>query len=362
MKIARLEYNCMVAVHDFIRENGIQCDSRRLDTVDVFYDQLQWDRAHESIALMRKLMGEQDRAAKYTFWSAEETASKFLCPGSLGAVTYEAGSLSAYELTIGVLRLGLKKGLNLQCNTPVASVKKVTEGNGNGKWVVATCRGSIRADKVVLATNGYTAHLYPALQGVIVPLRGNITAQRPGKALPQTGLQTSYSFIYDTGYEYMISRPQGSKYEGDIIIGGGLTKASNGGLLEYGQTDDTVVNEEIVDYLTGSTTTFFGKHWGEDHSEGRVRRAWSGVMGYSGDGYPLVGAVPGEEGLFIDASFQGHGMVLCFLCAKAVTTMILGQGEEELKDWFPEAYRVTEERMKLKLHGKINVPKAVDVR
>jgi glycine/D-amino acid oxidase-like deaminating enzyme len=85
----------------------------------------------------------------------------------------------------------------------------------------------MNARKVILATNGYTAHLYPKLQGVIVPLRGFVTAQRPGKAMPAAGLSNTYSFIYRDGYEYMIPRPPGTKFAGDIVIGGGLTKVSS---------------------------------------------------------------------------------------------------------------------------------------
>lgn len=356
IKIARLEYNCMVAVHDFIKEQRIPCDNRRLDTVDVFYNQVQWNRAQQSVALMRKLMGDSDPAAKYQFWSPEETASKFLAQGALGSLSYEAGSLSAYRFTIGVLKLALDKGLNLQTNTAVTSIHKINGDGESTRWLVRTTRGNITSRTLILATNGYTAHLYPQLQGTIVPFRGIITAQRPGNKLPQTGLPTTFSYIYEKGYEYMITRPAGSKHEGDFVIGGGLTKTDDDGAGEYGQTDDTVLNDDIVKYLTECTTTYFGpENWGSDHKEGRIRHAWSGIMGYSADGYPLVGPMPDEGGLFIDASFQGHGMVLCFLCAKAVTAMILGkEAEAKLQDWFPNCYRVSQRRIGLRFRGRLH--------
>ena len=322
VRIARLEYNCMAAVHEYARENNIECDSRRHNTVDVFYDETQWQRAQESVALIRELMGADDPAARYTFHDPEETSSEFLSPGSLGSLSYEAGSLSAYKFTIGVLKLALQKGLKLHTNTPVKSIVRVKADGQDAHWLVNTNRGTILARTLVLATNGYTAHLYPPLQSTIVPFRGIITAQRPGRNLPQTGLPTSFSYIYDQGFEYMITRPAGSLNEGDIVIGGGLTKTKEEGLEEFGQTDDTVLNDDIVQYLRECTVRYFGKdNWGADHASGRVRHAWSGIMGYSADGHPLVGPVPGQQGLFIDASFQGHGMVLCFLCAKAAAAM-----------------------------------------
>ncbi|KIW97090.1 uncharacterized protein Z519_02482 [Cladophialophora bantiana CBS 173.52] len=350
MKITNLEYNCMVSVHKFARENSIDCDSVRCQTIDVFYDERQFETARESVSLMEKLMG-KEKAPEHIFHNSQETAEKFLAPNSVGGLEYESGSLSAYKFTIGVLKLALQKGLNLQCNTPAHSISKSTI---DGKWTISTPRGKVLAKTLVLATNGYTAHLYPSLQGVIVPLRGVVTAQRPGQGMPQRGLETTYSFVYNEGFEYMISRPPGSKFEGDIVIGGGMHVAKDGGTSEYGNTDDTTYDENSADYLLECTERYFGaKNWGTDNPEGRCRRIWSGVMGFSSDGYPFVGPVPDEAGLYLAASFQGHGMVLCFLCARAVASMIEGKDDEELKSWFPTCYRVSLERMRKKFGGRL---------
>lgn len=359
MKITRLEHNTMVAVHAFANQHGIDCDSKRCQTVDVFYDAAQWQAAMASVALMEKLMG--SNAPKHIFHNGQDTAAEFLAEGSIGGLEYESGSLSAYKFTIGMLKLALQKGLNLQCNTPAHRIAKTSDGtSNNGKWRVETSRGVITTPKLVLATNGYTAHLLPQLQGVVVPLRGVITAQRPGQHMPQTGLETTYSFVHKGDFEYMISRPAGSRYEGDIVIGGGMHVAKDDGLAEYGNTDDTTYDEASARYLLECTKTrYFKSHWGPDHPDGQCRKVWSGVMGFSSDGYPLVGPVPDEDGLYVDVSFQGHGMVLCFLCARAAANMILSEGDQEdkdLDDWFPRCYRVTKGRLKRKFTGKEETP------
>ena len=343
----------MRAVHSFAREHDIDCDSRELDTVDVFYDQGEWDQAMEAIQLMRKLMKESDPARKYKTHTSEESQARFLVPGAIGCISYPAGSLSAYKFGIGVLRLGLKRGLNLQTNTPVSNISFDTTGGRKRGWTVQTQRGTIWTEKVVLASNGYTAHVYPRLLGTICPLRGQITVHRPGSRLPKSGLANTYSFIYKDGYEYMIPRPQGSRFAGDIVIGGGLTKAVEEGLYEYGNTDDTCLNQDISAYLRDTTNTYFGNNWGDDAQEGRIRKEWTGIMGYSPDGYPLVGCMPDEEGLYISASFQGHGMVLALLCARALTTIMLERYGAELDLWFPEAFKVQRDRLALSFQGKV---------
>lgn len=355
-KIARFHFNCMRAVHAFAREHNIICDSWQGDTVDVFYNQGQVAKAKKSVSEIQRVIGEKDPAARYIFWNAEETEMKFLAQRSLGAVQYEAGSIQPYKFVTGVLDLALKKGLNLQTETPAVRVLKIEDTTG--EYLVQTLRGEIRAQKVILASNGYTAQLCPELQGVIVPLRGHMTAQRPGSNLPKDGLSRTYSFIYDDGYEYMIPRPQGSKFAGDIMIGGGTTKAPEEGLREFGETDDTTTVPVVRKYLEECTKDYFGSNWGKDHPEGRIRRVWTGIMGYSADGFPLVGQVPGKNGLYISASFQGSGMVLCFLAARALVSMVNHDDEAKLNQWFPKAFRMAPERTKHKFRGRLHAKPA----
>lgn len=337
----------MVAVHDFIRAHNIDCDSRRLDTLDIFYSEEQWENAQKAVQRIQKVM--DDPAAEYTFYDSAQTEHLWHCPNAIGSLKYPAGSLSAYKLTIGILKLALAKGLRLWTNTPAISISDIVADN-QYRWKITTSEGEVLTKQVVLATNGYTAHLLPELQGIVVPFRGVVQAHIPGPLcrLPKDGLTTTYSFVYEEGYEYMTQRPTGTKFEHDIVIGGGLTKSKTRGLSELGTTDDTTYDPDIAAYLKDTTPTYFGKYWGDDLGKNKIRKTWSGIMGYSADRHPLVGPVPEKPGLFLDVSFQGHGMVLCFLCAEAVSRMILANGLGQVEDWLPRSFLVTEKRMKLK--------------
>ncbi|KUI69848.1 putative oxidoreductase OrdL [Cytospora mali] len=361
VKIARLELANINAMHAFAKEHSIPCDSNPCTTVDIIYDEPHWREAHTAVEAMREALGPDDPAAAYSFHDKEEVKTRFYCAGTdpepVGGVSYAAGSISGYLLGVGVLKLALQKGLNLQTNTPATSLARIS--NGGDMWEVHTPRGRIVAENVVLATNGYTAHLWKAFQGVIVPLRGQITAHRPGNDMPLEGLPTTYSFIYDNGYEYMIPRRLGAKNAGDIVIGGGLAKAPDEGLHEYGTTDDTAVNDFISSYLYDTTSRYFGENWGRDHPDGRIRKEWTGIMGYTPDGFPLVGEVPGQKGLWASCSFQGHGMVLCWMCARALVQMMRGK-DQGLDEWFPEAFIITQERMEQRFQGRLHTSAALE--
>ncbi|KAI1820679.1 FAD dependent oxidoreductase [Xylaria intraflava] len=353
-RIARLELANIRAVHQFAREHGIACDSNPCTTIDVVYNAKQWEIVRGAIAALQEAMPDDD-ASVYTFHTPQDVREHFFCgkggdEGIFGGVTYEAGSLNSYKFTIGVLKLCLAQGLNLQTNTPVTSVSKRPDGG----YRVETTRGAIDARRVVMATNGYTAHLLRKFQGVIVPLRGHVTAQRPGLNMPADGLGVTYTFHFGDVYDYMIPRPPGSKFAGDIIIGGRLTSAAGDGVSEYGRTDDTAEDGDTMDALSRTLPRYFGDNWGDDHPDGRIRTKWTGIMGYSPDGLPFVGEMPGEKDLWVCAGFQGHGMALSWMSAKGLTEMMEGRDGEALRKWFPDIFRISEPRFGLRFKGHMH--------
>ncbi|KAK6858319.1 hypothetical protein PG995_006018 [Apiospora arundinis] len=210
VKIAQLELDNIRAMHAFAREHAIDCDSHPCQTVDVVYDAAQWAEDQRAVQAMRDAMPGHP-AAEYALYTADEVRDKFYCGKGghedvAGGVGYEAGSMSSYRLVVGVLKMCMERGLNLQTNTPATSLEKI-DGSDGDSWRVNTPRGTITAQKVILATNGYTAHLLPQFQGIIVPLRGHVTAQRPGQNMPTNGLPGTYSFVHGDAYDYMIPRP-----------------------------------------------------------------------------------------------------------------------------------------------------------
>ena len=319
-KISRLKYANVVATHELAKELDILCESRSCETVDIVYDEHTFQFGVLAIEMMRKTMDPNEGSANYKIFNGEEAAERFLAPGAIGAFQYAAGSISAYKFTIGLLKLCLSMGLDLHTNTAVESIKQTApSGTGGFRYEISTSEGPISTNIVILATNGYTAHLLPQMQGKIVPLRGQVTAQRPGPKLKQlkpNGLETTYSFFYDTGFEYMIPRPNLPSVPpddvGDIIIGGGLGRLSGEGFSEYGNTDDTELNNENSKYLKQTLKSYFGENWGDDDPDRRVKKDWTGVMGITGDGVPFVGEVPGMQGCWISAGFNGSGKSFFF--------------------------------------------------
>ncbi|KAF2182451.1 FAD dependent oxidoreductase-like protein [Zopfia rhizophila CBS 207.26] len=367
LKIVRLEYKNILETHRVAREMGIDCESQVCNTVDIVYDHETFDEGKEAIETLKADASEEERKeggmAWYKIHGQDETMPKFWVGSKnenpavkgeekvAGAFEYLAGRISAYRFSTGVLESCVERGLKLWTNTPVLSITSVVKKLGIlTPWrEVTTSRGLVRAANVILATNGYTANLLSTLQSKIVPLRGQVTAQRPGNfAKFPTPLPTTYSFIYKNGYEYMIPRPltNGPQH---IVIGGGLGRLPAGGATQYGTCDDSTLNLEISKYLRGSLVGYFGReNWGEkDGNEDELRRVvqeWTGIMGATADGRPFVGEMPDTEGLWISAGFNGHGMVQCLKCAEALVHIIKGHILEDIK-WFPRSFLISAERI-----------------
>lgn len=373
LKIARLEYANIIATHATACELEIDCESQVCSTVDVIYDQATFDQGKMAIDALREdadpkekqhkemawyRVYEKDEALKKNFHviTSNENPAVKEQEEVAGVFEYVAGRIHGYRFVTGVLKDCVRKGLQLCTNTPVHSILPSSQPSDGSLWDIFTQYNTITTRNVILATNGYTPYILKSMQGSIVPLRGQITAQRPGRANKlTTPLSTTYSFIYRDGYEYMIPRPlkDGTQH---IIIGGGLGRLSSGGASEFGTVDDSRLNPEVSKYLHGSLAGYFGsENWGEDgESEGRVVQEWTGIMGATADGRPFVGEVPGQKGMWISAGFNGHGMVLCVKSAEALVGKIV---EGEWKEWFPRSFEISEERLRCVFKGRMDMQK-----
>ena len=234
--------------------------------------------------------------------------------------------------------------ISIETLTPVESVTEVP--TDAFPYKIQTNRGTIEAKHVVYCTNAHTGSLLPSLRSKIFPLRGHMTVQIPGDKFAHVGAERSWSITYGGhGIDYITQNPKTD----EIYIGGGFTRGRDDGIFDVGNTDDSSSDRLTRAHLHGILPVAFGsENWGKDSSLGpRVKAEWTGIMGFTADGLPLVGNLPkfttGRDGNgeWIAAGFNGYGMVNCWLSGKAVAHQILGKNV----DWFPEQFGVSSERL-----------------
>lgn len=187
--IAQFEMKQVSAVKELVEKEGIDCDFNITRAYDVILD--------EELAATTKKEFDQLKADGFPtvkdVWYLEGAATESLTgvKGAKCAFSYTVGSVWPYKLVAHLLSMAVESGVNLQTNTPATSVSETQDAAG--KWTVSTPRGSIKAEKVIFATNGYTAGILPQFQENIIPVRGicsRITVPE-GKTAP--ALPFSYS-------------------------------------------------------------------------------------------------------------------------------------------------------------------------
>lgn len=265
------------------------------------------------------------------------------------------------------------KVFTVETGTVVEQIE-IDEDPSCPQFLLKTSRGQIAADIVVHATDAFAANNIPGLKGKLFPVRGHMTAQRPGSSFPDFCGKQSWSFCHKVGFDYVTQRP--GKKDADakglgaeIMMGGGVVQSPAQGVDEFGIWADDRTDFAISSYLTGILSVAFGpKTWGGDDGQRRVKALWSGCMGFTADMMPLVGKLDTSltrrkrksstvtAGEYIVAGFNGEGMVSAWLSGVAVGLMVLGRDEVDFKegdgrppgrvrDWFPDPLRCSKARV-----------------
>ena len=94
------------------------------------------------------------------------------------------------------------------------------------------------------------------------------------------------------------------------------------------RSDDSFIDDAVATYLKTQLNNELDLENGWRELE--ASHEWSGIMGFSRDGYPWVGEVPGSmdggERLYVCAGFTGHGMANASLAARWVAQTMRNGG------------------------------------
>jgi glycine/D-amino acid oxidase-like deaminating enzyme len=188
------------------------------------------------------------------------------------------------------------------------------ERDGPTTWIIRTPSATVRAERVVLSLNAYTSLIDPAWRDLITPVRGQVLATAPAARVLFRRL-----FYANRGFEYWRQLPGG-----EIVLGGLRHLAPR---EEVGTQD--VLHARIQDALEGYLRDLGAPPF-------LVTHRWSGIMGFTPDRLPLIGPVPGREGLYIAGGYTGHGLAFAFLAGRMIAQLIAAGATDYPRVLFPE--------------------------
>ncbi|OPB45576.1 hypothetical protein A0O28_0077860 [Trichoderma guizhouense] len=372
--IAAFEHRTYCYLKEFVESHSIPCDWRTTTGVHGFYSPKLFTSARRIIERIQEKYPDIGANIAVVTKEGSESPSSFL-----------QSERNLKELTLEDLRVGAAEGAVVQSNaaslwphTPVTGLKRVELPAGkssshpdankaeSGRWTAHTSRGDISARHVLLATNAYTSHLLPQFADIIVPVRGQVSSFKSSSsaqpAKDPLDIGHTFYFVSDLTYrmdDYLVQRPPPGA---ELFYGSGRIHAEGHGL---GVWDDSVIDEPVARYLKHELGRLmdlstheqrnaqgeYGVHSSKPDIEPTFE--WSGIMGFSRDGWPWVGPVPetagGEGGLWLCAGYSGGGMPNAVLCAKAVVDMMTPSHEDgdEMAGQvdLPPEYLLTEDRL-----------------
>jgi gamma-glutamylputrescine oxidase len=169
------------------------------------------------------------------------------------------------------------------------------------------------AETVVVATDGYPSGLLAELEGLIIPTRGQMLATEPLDErlfpLPHYGRH---------GFDYWHQNE-----EGRLIVGG---------FRDIDMDSEFTATEETTPRIQAALEAFVEALLGRKPA---ITHRWSGVFGLVPDLMPVVGTVPGRDGLWAAGGYSGHGNVLGLMCGELVAQAIMGEPHPLLEAMAP---------------------------
>lgn len=263
-------------------------------------------------------------------------AQKYGVENALGGVALLAGAVNPYRLVTGILACLLDQHGNrfsIEALTPAESIKWNVDSR---EYQISTPRGTIAAKQVIHATNAWSGHLLPSLRSFVYPLRCQVSVQE--NATNETNHVVNNTWCITTPGA-LISIYQ-SPQTGDFYVSG-LVGVSN--FFEEVTSSEDDNDLSIVSSLSKVMNDIYGKP-----VQGQVKANWTGIMGYTADGVPLVGQLSHElsgrdgSGEWIAAGFNGIGMVNAWLCGEHIADSVLGKSQPRR---IPSIYVATKERI-----------------
>lgn len=271
-----------------IREVKIACDYRRAGTYHLGVSDIEARELEESVALLC-----QDGFDGEYFDKNE-------IEGKLGFGNYAGGAFIPGDGNLDPFAFvrGLSDGLKV-----IEGFAVEDYGKADGGVIIQGGGRNIRAEMAVLATNAYTPLLDSFFERLIFPVKGQMLATGPGTRCA-LGDKTYYA---NFGYDYFRQTPD------NTIVMGGLRDKFIETEIGFG--------DEINPKLQGGLEDYVGSNIGA--SEFSVTARWTGVMGNTIDGLPLVGPLPHNNSVVTAVGCNGHGFGLGMIIARDVARALM---------------------------------------
>ncbi|WP_374370469.1 NAD(P)/FAD-dependent oxidoreductase [Dongia sp.] len=297
-RLVRLAGEAPAYVFDLIRRHGIECEAARNGTIRVVRRESEAAMIAGTIADWAKEGVTLDRLEGTALQVGLGTANY-----PLGVLDRRGGSVNPLGYARGLAAAAARAGARLHGKS---KVQRLTP-SGNGAWLVETAAGRVLADRVVLATNGYSDDLWPGVRRSVVPFFSAIAATEPLPSPLRARILPGRQVAYESSWRVMYWRIDA---QGRLLMGGpGVQR----------ETADPAHYRHLVACALGLYPDLKNVCW---------THHWCGQVAVSDDHLPHIHEL--APGLLAALGYTGRGIALATVMGRELALRLGGAAPDEL--------------------------------
>ncbi|MBI2267176.1 MAG: FAD-binding oxidoreductase [Armatimonadetes bacterium] len=286
-----LENHSLIA--SLVEEEGIVCDYRKSGSYLLAISPSEFLEIQETVKLLREDHFSSVRLPEARI--AEVLSLKGFSGGSFNS--YD-GELDPVAFVRGLASAAHRKGARFAEETPVL---EVLQRDSSGVRV-RTPEGIVEGEILILATNAYTPLVEPSFSDKVFPIRGQILSTTPVDARLLDGV------VYaDYGDRYFRQT-----LDGKLVIGG---------WRKWDEAREVGFEEETTDSIQSKLEEFLAEQFPLANVE--ITHRWAGIMGFSRNGLPMIGPLPGDSSCLVAIGYTGHGFGFGVRAGKILAELVV---------------------------------------
>ncbi|WP_018388306.1 FAD-binding oxidoreductase [Ancylobacter sp. FA202] len=220
----------------------------------------------------------------------------------LGAHDRRGGQVNPLAYCRGLAGAAMAAGARLFTDTPATRLARVAGG-----WEITTPNGLVRAERVILATNGYSDDLWPGLRRSVIPVYSSITATEPLPPDLAAPILSNGVVLYEMSASYAYYRLDDA---GRFVMGGRSVLRPASARQDF---------RTLVDHATRLFPVLRSVEW---------THRWNGQVAVTWDQLPHLHEP--EAGLTIGLGYNGRGVAMATATGRMLARHAAGGGREAL--------------------------------
>lgn len=279
----------------FIAEENIACDYVETGAFTGIVKPAQYESlARETEQLKQTIGYDADMVPKSEV--RNEIGTDIYCGGR---VTHHRAGLHPARYHAGLIERVRQAGVTVVGNSPVTAIER-----NRGDFTVSMPTATLRANNVVVATNGYTGPVTAALRRRVIPVTSYMIATAPLSPNLMATLMPKGRMLSDSNRLLCYFRPSPDN-----------TRILFGGRPAYTDIGPKLAAERLSRYMT--------RIFPELHDV-ELTHSWFGYIAYTFDRLPHVGE---RDGLHYAMGYCGSGVVMSTWLGRKAALRLLGSAE-----------------------------------